>query len=492
MKPKRIPTKQELLHLQKLYRTDKKIGQALGNVSEQLVAYWRRKKGIGKSIFPKYSEPEIRELWERHGDDLKAGAELGVTKQAFYRWRKKYKLFDRPAILRLEQLELKFFDEQRLNRSGERQLPAQTFLQKIVSMRNGNKFVPINQSVSVPVDLVVTIDNEGVAVANPVKVSGGKGEMPKSVRFDSFLAMFDAGYFLPGQVIATDRPEAAALAVTSSYVNIAADVTDFPDHPPAAVELVIAPTLRVMLAGALPVKQHPFDSACRIGEAIAGILDQPFIIELSGAGVEGLTLDDRMILLTLTSALTGCHTVMEPDQTFLNYLQHFGKTDFPVPFSDKNAPFLDEISASVGKGKSCIYSLSQRKFVVDFQEFASQRLKRVRIGPLMGGSLEDFKLFAQTLKRDSLKHDIDFYLIPSSRFVFTEALRKRYVHAIVEAGGRVGNTCNFPPLSQLPQGEYELTTELDACSGRSYLASIQTIAQVVLTGKINRRFLDAI
>ncbi|MGB5137132.1 MAG: hypothetical protein WBP29_01220, partial [Candidatus Zixiibacteriota bacterium] len=72
MTSRRIPTKQELLQLQKLYRTDKKIAQALGGVTEQLIAYWRRKKGIGKSVFPKYSYPEIKELWERYGDDAKA------------------------------------------------------------------------------------------------------------------------------------------------------------------------------------------------------------------------------------------------------------------------------------------------------------------------------------------------------------------------------------------------------------------------------------
>ena len=135
MNKRRIPTKRELQQLQKLYRTDKKIGQALGGVPEQLVAYWRRKKGIGPAKFPKYSVQEVRELWERFGDDEKAGQQLGITKQAFYRWRKKYDILEKPTILKLEQLELKFFDEQRLNRSGNSSQPAQTFFQKILAAR---------------------------------------------------------------------------------------------------------------------------------------------------------------------------------------------------------------------------------------------------------------------------------------------------------------------------------------------------------------------
>ena len=68
---KKIPTKAELLQLQKLYKTDEKIGERLGGVPSYLVAYWRRKKNVPKYSLPKFSESEIRNLWERFGDDDK-------------------------------------------------------------------------------------------------------------------------------------------------------------------------------------------------------------------------------------------------------------------------------------------------------------------------------------------------------------------------------------------------------------------------------------
>ena len=83
MNHRRMPTKTELLRLQKLYRTDKKLAEVL-NVSEHLISYWRRKKGIPQYSFPKFSEKEIREVWDRFGDDFHAGMELGISKAAFY------------------------------------------------------------------------------------------------------------------------------------------------------------------------------------------------------------------------------------------------------------------------------------------------------------------------------------------------------------------------------------------------------------------------
>ena len=56
---KKMPTKAELLlQLQKLYKTDEKIGERLGGVPAYLIAYWRRKKNIPKYSLPKFSEQE--------------------------------------------------------------------------------------------------------------------------------------------------------------------------------------------------------------------------------------------------------------------------------------------------------------------------------------------------------------------------------------------------------------------------------------------------
>jgi hypothetical protein len=487
---KRIPTKQELLQLQKLYRTDKRIGQALGNASEQLVAYWRRKKGVGKSVFPKYSQREISELWERFGDDLRAGQELGITKQAFYRWRKKYNIFGQPAILRLEQLELRFFDEQRLNRSGEKVWPAQTFLQKVVSYRQSGEYPIIGQQTSVPIDLMVSISDQGIAVMSPKLSIGAKSDKNPSELYESFTDMFDGGHFRANMVIVGDRPEVAVLAATSSYVKIMPVQPGIPEHQPRVVDIDVVPSLKVILSSATPVRHNTFDTACRIGEAISGLSEKSFIVEISGPGVEGVPLEDRMSLLGYLSFLTGRNAVIEPDQAFLNYLNHYGGAETPVPYSDKNAPSLDTIPVTLAKLRSPIYSLLARRLISDPQEVSSRQLRRLRVGPLLGGSVDDFRQLAQSLRGDKIKKGLQLYFIPSSQAIFVEALRRRYVHAIVEAGGRVGNVSSAPHLPTLPPNEFELTTELNPTDTDSYLASIQTIIQSLRTGRISRRALE--
>jgi hypothetical protein len=123
----KIPKKKELLELQKKYRTDKKIGEVYG-VPARLVAYWRGKKKISTYSFPKYTEEKIRELWERYGEDTRAGEELNISRAGFRQWRRKYHIDHKPLQLRLEQLELPLPDL--IRRKGSRR---ETIVQKILS-----------------------------------------------------------------------------------------------------------------------------------------------------------------------------------------------------------------------------------------------------------------------------------------------------------------------------------------------------------------------
>ena len=162
MKKRSIPTKAELLRLQKLYKTDERIGERLGGVPAYLVAYWRRKKNIPKYSLPKFSEAEIRNLWERYGDDEKAGLELGISKAAFYNWRRRYGFREKPAFLKLEQLELNFpgmvVTSHTNSLYGKRSM-----VQKIAARLTDAGSVEIGQEVEVEPDLTVTpVDAAGV------------------------------------------------------------------------------------------------------------------------------------------------------------------------------------------------------------------------------------------------------------------------------------------------------------------------------------------
>ncbi|MFH2055315.1 MAG: hypothetical protein ABIJ61_05110 [bacterium] len=492
MAGRRIPTKKELLQLQQMYRTDKRIAQALGGVPEHLVAYWRRKKGIGRSTFPKYSYAEIRELWERYGDDYKAGQQLGITKQAFYRWRKEYKLMERPAILKLEQLELKFYDEHRLSRGGERQPPAQTVLQKIAAFQNSTPFVNIHEAVSLAANLFIRIDASGVCARRFGTPGQNKRRRhPDWEHFDSLLDLVESGYFIPGQVVVSARREAVALAATASYVKVLPGIAVPEDESAPVLDFIAVPSLKMVVRGSATLRLTPYDVACQIADNLSDVAGDDYLLELSGAAIERLTLEERVAVLSYLSLLVDKELFLEPDQTFLTHLQRLGTSKLPVPFSDKNSHVLDSRELLLARDKPMIYCLTDGAPLTGYGKLSRKRLARVRIGPLVGGTLENIKLLATAFKGSTIAPEIEVLIIPASRKVFADAARRRYIQHLVDAGVRIGNTCFQPRVDPLEADQFELTTELDHGEGLSLLASISIISQAIRAGKLTKRLFES-
>jgi hypothetical protein len=488
---RRIPTKKELLQLQKIYRTDRKIGQALGGVPEHLVAYWRRKKGIGRSTFPKYSYLEIKELWERYGDDFKAGQQLGITKQAFYRWRKQYKLLERPTILKLEQLELKFYDENRLSRTGQKQAPAQTVLQKIAAYHNSQSFAHIQDKVRADADLLIRIDENGVRALSVTQP--GKARRRKQIweRYDSILDLLESGYFVPGQLVLSDRLEATGLAASASYINVLPRLDADQDNGNHTCEFAVNPSFKLSVRGSTTLRLSPFDIACQIAKCMEGATEEDYFLELSGPAIERATLDERIALLSYIALLLTSDVFVEPDQTFMTYLQRLSDAKAPVPFSDKNSHNLDSRELTLGRSKPRFFDLGKGRFLDSYTTLARSRLRRVRVGPLVGGSLDSIRTLANAIKGTTISPQLEVFVLPATNRIFGDAARKRYVQHLLDAGIRIGNIYPNPALEPLKKNEFELTTEINPGTGRCILTSIDVIAQALRHGRMTKRLFDS-
>jgi len=75
----KIPRKSDLISLQEVYKTDDKIAErwAESRVPHRLLA---SEKGVAPYSEAKFSEKQIRELWERFGDDFRCGRELNLSR----------------------------------------------------------------------------------------------------------------------------------------------------------------------------------------------------------------------------------------------------------------------------------------------------------------------------------------------------------------------------------------------------------------------------
>lgn len=529
MSPRRIPTKGELLRLQKLYRTDKKMAEVLGGeVTEQLVAYWRRKKGIARYSFPKFSEKDIQDAWDRFGDDFHAGLELGLSKAAFYNWRRRYKIIRKPAALKLEQLSLELFTDEKSDhkRQGNGH---QTMIQKVLAHHLEQKETAVGQTYEIEPDIAFGLGRVGdiltrfqeletTYVKNPARIiisldgadaDGGShpAAMFKAVRTfvrlqqikaffdtgegDGLQAAMERGMILPGQMIVSNRPEVTACGALGAVSLPMAPETMAGVWAEGKSPVTVPETVRLLVTGRLPRGVFARD----VGHHIAALMTRAEcrgrMIEFYGAAIDQMSIPERFTLCCLALHTGAIGAVCPFDATTRRYISPRARRPFtPVP-ADRNAAYASEFTFDVNTMKPAAAVLSGEWKMTPVEELAGVSIQQIFLGGLTGGHFDDLKIAADIIKGKKINPDTRLFIQPSSRSVYLEMLKKGLARSFTEAGATILNPGGFSAAGRNPMlsaGERGLTTyfdtEVSVCDGELYHVSPATAAASALTGQI--------
>lgn len=528
MSLRRMPTKAELLRLQKLYRTDKRIAEVLGNgVTEHLVAYWRRKKGIPIYSFPKFSDKEIREVWDRFGDDFHAGMELGISKAAFYNWRRRYKITQKPAALKLEQLSLELFTD---DTSGRRKQGTgrQTICRKILAHKNGLKEVEPGQQVEIEPEIIIAAGNAGKVldsfnkcgttyVNNPARLIIPLDEIPspdkrqsvvgnKSVRdfvrlqkinnfFDigegsGLQATVEKGLVLPGQVVlGSDQSVAACGSLGAATFAVSAEEMAGV-WAEGKLQITIPETIRIILSGRLPRGVFVRDVAHYLVSQLHGRKVENKNIECYGSAIEQMSISERFTLCTVLAGLNVAGVICPFDPTTRRYINPRARKPFTPILADRNAVYAAEYTFDLNTMKPLACRLDKLEKISPVAEMSGVTIQSVFIGGAANGRFDDLRIVADIVKGKKINLQVRLFIQPASRTVYLESLKRGLVRVFAEAGAIVLSPGDWrgPVNSELLAPEEQgLTTIFNPASSSTaglYQVSPATAAVSALTGQI--------
>ncbi len=475
MPRRKIPKKTELIQLQKLYKTDEKIAERLGNVSPQLVAYWRRKKNIPKHSFAKFSADEIRELWERFGDDYRCGLELGISKAAFYNWRRKYGFKDKPAFLKLEQLELNLGGPQ----SGRKKISDNdnlTIAQKILAKCAGLDKVEIDQSIEVEPDLAVLpeeteqiIDLFGQMglnfVWNPNRIvislngiqsmSDNQGEINKKIRDFSrrqnlkyfyetgegccHQLVVEKGNILPGQLAVGSGSQ------TSSYGCIGAIGIDIDNAKMSniwasgKIEIKVPRAVRITINGHIPKGVYARDIVLFAAKNIECGFDENRVIEFYGTAVSQMSISERFTLTNMSAQLGAIAAIVPYDNITRRYISRLTNMPYRPALADRNAIYSENYKLNIENLKPQISLLgsTENKGITEVADRERVPVNLVIIGSATNGRFEDLRVAADIIKGKKVSSEVRMFVYPGSREIYLEALKRGLIRAFIEAGANV-------------------------------------------------------
>lgn len=531
MSPKRkIPTKAELLQLQKLYKTDEKIGERLGGVPAYLVAYWRRKKNVPKHSQPKFSENEIRNLWERFGDDDRCGLELGISKAAFYNWRRRYGIREKPAFLKLEQLELNLPGIDHRNQTSTL-YGKQTIVQKILARASGLEKVKPGELIVIEPDMVVVNDNVGDVIRtfkeigieyvwNPTKILiglvHGNGtdcspidnkltrEFVKHQKIENFFdvdtgayhqSAFEHGLVHPGQLVLGSDKYATSYGALSAFAT-SIDSTEMASiWAGGRLWLKVPPTIRIDISGRRSRGVYAKDIILAVIKQLGAGRANYKAIEYYGQAITNMSISERTTLCNLSLEMGAKAAICQFEAITRRYLNSRTQAIYQPVIADKDAVYEEMFQFNIDKLTPQIAGPDGINTIRPVREIEGLKIHQVVVGTCSNGRFDDIRVMADILKGKKIAPDCRMILIPSSHKIYLKALKKGLIRVLAEAGVIIYSTGCSPYMNGVQQlmapGERCLITSGSSMAYKNsiedaevYLCSPATAAASALNGQI--------
>ncbi len=471
----KIPRKSDLINLQEVYKTDDKIAEALGGIPEYLVAYWRRKKGVPPWSEAKFSEQQIRDLWERFGDDFRCGRELNLSKAAYYSWRRKYGILEKPAELKLEQLELRLpgdlLEEEQKKAEKSLGIPRDkphTSTAKILARAAETwSAAPVKTDWLAQFTLSGLVPNgvegaeglEGVGEIAPLIISPGPkiekpttdvyAEIPPADahqpfqlapwRGDLAWQLIESRALLPGQCVGVERSRATqhhlgGLGGIGVLVLEKAQISNLPK------------IARIEVTRRIPAESD-------VEDIILAMIEQGWhkslagkILELVGAPIERLTVDRKVKLCASLVTLGAAAAIVTFDDSIRRHYGRILMGRFPQTHPDRTAVY-DEEHFLEGR------SIEPRVGICENGEW---KVLAADDAPASGGVIVgpdalpyEIELCAQLLaERHIGPNDPPVIVCPATTQVYHHAFRKGWAQVIVNAGGSVVDVAIWRRVSE--------------------------------------------
>lgn len=502
-------SKAELNRLLFLYKTDKKVAEALG-VRTQLVTYWRAKKKIPKLTLLKYPKIKIKELWERWGEDEKAGEELGISAGAFYKWRRKYGILERPKVLKYQQLEFSF--------SSPAGSSTHTLIQKILALKAGPQTARVNEIIKIEPDWVILnrnlnflmekLQNLGTQrISSPHKVIillphfNPEGNNFSYLNFKKLLkenkirnifssqegldyqTVVENKLVSPYQLTATLDPEFSALGGLG-ILNININDKGLAEFlSQGKISLKVPETVKVTLNGT--VSEGIF--ARDISLFLTAKLKEPNFagkgFEFCGPIIEKLPVKERMTLCQQITSGNTFSSLVPCDSMVKKYLSAPYSKAFNFVVADAQAEYSAKLDLELSWLEPQIGIVGPEVEIKPLAKVKKHKISWAILGASTDSDLEDLEIAAKILKGRKIPKEVKMAVIPGSKAVYLSALKKNLIKTFVQAGCLFlypgSNSFNF-----FEDDKIISTFNWNLSKQQVYLASPATVAASAVKGKI--------
>ncbi len=218
-------------------------------------------------------------------------------------------------------------------------------------------------------------------------------------------------------------------------------------------------------------------------------------VEFSGDTIEEMSIAGRMVLSNLSMEMGAKCAFVLPDEKTIKYVRERTDKPFEPVLPDPDAEYLKRLDVDVSTLEpkiACPHSVDNVK---DVRDVKGIKINQALIGSCTNGRLEDLDAAAKVIEGKSIHPKVRMLVIPASREILLEAIKKGYIETFIRAGALILNPGCGPCLGAhqgvLAPSEVCISSTNRNFQGRMgspesfvYLASPATVAASAIKGEI--------
>jgi homoaconitate hydratase family protein len=348
----------------------------------------------------------------------------------------------------------------------------QTIAQKILSQKAGRTFVAAGEIIEAEPDAVMSHDNAALVIkqfrgiglpsvwnrnkivivldhrvpAESVKTANAHKAIREFVIEQSIPRFYDAGegichqvmiekgHALPGRLIlGTDSH-------TTSYGCVGAFSAGIGATEMAAVWatgrlwLKVPETIKVDVRGRLRHGVYAKDLILHVAGRLGAEGANYQSVEFTGDVVSSFSISERFTMANLAMEMGVKCAFVPPDELTASYLKNVASEPFTVALADFGAEYVKTLELDADDLEPQIAFPHRVDHVQPVSKWIGRTIQQAFLGSCTNGRLDDLEIAAKILKGRKIHTGVRMIIIPASRSVFMEMVRKGFCDIFLESG----------------------------------------------------------
>jgi 3-isopropylmalate/(R)-2-methylmalate dehydratase large subunit len=217
-------------------------------------------------------------------------------------------------------------------------------------------------------------------------------------------------------------------------------------------------------------------------------------VEFYGPAVDALDLAGRITLASMMTEMGGIIGLIPPSKEVLDYCRNrTDRDDLSVTHADPDAAYTQQIDIDITGLEPLVACPPKPDNVKPVREVAGTKVDSVFVGSCTNGRFEDFLAVAEVVQGQKITPGMVASVVPATREVFDQLLRRGVLHTLFDAGFIISNPgcggCASGHIGMVGQGQVQVSTSNRNFAGKqgpgdNYLASPVVAAWAALTGEL--------